>query len=215
MPPGTVEKGLASWYGHPYHGRRTACGEIYDMHRLTAAHPSLPFQTRVRVRRRDTGAAVDVRINDRGPFVKGRIIDLSYEAARRIGLDVDGVAPVTVEVLPGKRRAEPRLEPPPAVASAPGEEAVPPPAARSQPLPLPPEEERCWWVQVGAFSDGDNADRAVARLRAAGEAPVVMISPGGLSRVRVGPVGTDEEARAIRARLLSDWPEATVVACGN
>jgi len=215
VPPGTVEKGLASWYGHPYHGRRTACGEIYDMHRLTAAHPSLPFQTRVRVRRRDTGAAVDVRINDRGPFVKGRIIDLSYAAACRIGLDVDGVAPVTVEVLSGGQRAEPPPQLPPPAAAAPQEEPAPSPAAQPAPLPPPPEEERCWWVQVGAFSDEGNADRAVARLRSAGEAPVVMVSPGGLSRVRVGPVGAEDEARAIRARLLSDWPAAQVVACGD
>ncbi len=215
MPPGTVEKGLASWYGHPYHGRRTACGEIYDMHRLTAAHPSLPFQTRVRVRRRDTGAAVDVRINDRGPFVKGRIIDLSYAAACRIGLDVDGVAPVTVEVLPGARRAEPAPQPPPPATAMPGEEAAPPPPAQPPPSPPPPEEERCWWVQVGAFSDERNADRAVARLLSAGEAPVVMTSPGGLSRVRVGPVGGEGEARTIRARLLPDWPAAAVVACGQ
>ncbi len=78
---GWTEKGIASWYGEPYHGRRTASGEVYDMHAMTAAHKTLPFGTVVKVDRRDTGADVTVRINDRGPFIEGRIIDLSYAAA--------------------------------------------------------------------------------------------------------------------------------------
>ena len=88
---GKTEKGLASWYGEPYHGRRTASGEIYDMHEMTAAHRTLPFGTMVRVERRDTGADVKLRITDRGPFIKGRIIDLSFAGAKKIGLDIDGV----------------------------------------------------------------------------------------------------------------------------
>jgi len=96
---GWTEKGDASWYGKPYHGRQTASGEIYDMYEMTAAHRSLPFGTEVRVTRRDTGAEVEVRVNDRGPFIKGRIIDLSFAAAKVIGLDIDGVAPVKLKVL--------------------------------------------------------------------------------------------------------------------
>ena len=96
---GATEKGLASWYGEPYHGRRTASGEIYDMHEMTAAHRTMAFGTVVKVTRKDTGAEVKVRVTDRGPFIKGRIIDLSYAAAKKIGLDIDGVAPVKVKVV--------------------------------------------------------------------------------------------------------------------
>ncbi len=91
--------GLASHYGPEWDGRRTASGEIFRNRRLTAAHKSLPFGTRVRVTLLATGKSVIVRINDRGPFVRGRVIDLSDEAARRIGLDRHGVAKVRVEVL--------------------------------------------------------------------------------------------------------------------
>src|SRR5579871_2872659 len=94
-PPGTVqpapsnmpesnETGLASWYGHPYHGRPSASGEIYDMEKLTAAHRTLPFGTWVRVHDLDNSKSVDVRINDRGPFIPGRVIDLSYAAAEAL-----------------------------------------------------------------------------------------------------------------------------------
>ena len=93
------ETGVASWYGHPYHGRRTADGEIYDMEQMTAAHRTLPFNTRVRVANPGNGKTVEVRINDRGPFVDGRIIDLSHAAARAIGLVEPGVTPVLLEIL--------------------------------------------------------------------------------------------------------------------
>jgi rare lipoprotein A len=97
--PLLVEKGLASWYGHPYHGRIGANGERYDMEQLTAAHRTLPFETWVRVVNALNDKAVEVRITDRGPFIDGRIIDLSKAAARRIELIGPGVAPVRVEVL--------------------------------------------------------------------------------------------------------------------
>jgi rare lipoprotein A len=93
------EEGLASWYGVPFHGRTTSSGEVYDMYELTAAHRTLPFGTVVRVRNRRNGWTVDVRINDRGPFVRGRIIDLSYSAAQRIDMVEDGVVPVRLEVI--------------------------------------------------------------------------------------------------------------------
>ena len=93
------ESGIASWYGTPYHGQRSASGEIYDQEKLTAAHRTLPFGTRVRVRRLDTGGSILVRINDRGPFVKSRIIDLSHAAAAQLGMTAGGVAPVALEVV--------------------------------------------------------------------------------------------------------------------
>ncbi|MGE0825784.1 MAG: septal ring lytic transglycosylase RlpA family protein [Candidatus Binatia bacterium] len=94
-----IETGIASWYGPGFHGKQTANGEIYDQYALTAAHPTLPLGTQVEVTNVETGESVDVRINDRGPYKYGRVIDLSYEAARRIGVWGPGTAPVRVSVL--------------------------------------------------------------------------------------------------------------------
>jgi len=98
-PAPGVEFGLASWYGLPYHGRPAASGQIYDMEQLTAAHRTLPFGTLVRVRNLANERTVDVRINDRGPFAEGRIIDLSYAAARAIGLVGPGTIRVSLQVI--------------------------------------------------------------------------------------------------------------------
>jgi rare lipoprotein A len=108
---GHEESGLASWYGHPFHGRRTASGEIYDMRGMTAAHRTMPFGTRVRVTSLDTGRSVEVRINDRGPFKKERIIDVSYAAARALGAVGRGVIPVRLRVtaVSDQRAGELRL----------------------------------------------------------------------------------------------------------
>jgi rare lipoprotein A len=108
-PVGTTERGLASWYGHPYHGRPAADGEIYDMETLVAAHRTLPFQTMVRVRNVATGQTVDVRIIDRGPFIEGRIIDVSHAAAEAIGLIGPGVGQVEVVVIATPANPEPAL----------------------------------------------------------------------------------------------------------
>ena len=94
-----VQHGKASWYGKAFHGRPTASGERYDMHARTAAHRSLPFGTRVRVTNLENGKHTVVRINDRGPFVEGRVIDLSYAAASRIQMVQTGVVPVKLEIL--------------------------------------------------------------------------------------------------------------------
>lgn len=95
-----VEEGLASWYGVPYHGRRAANGEIYDMYKATAAHRTLPFDTIVRVINLENGRRTEVRVTDRGPFVEGRIIDLSLAAARAIDMVAAGVARVRLEWIP-------------------------------------------------------------------------------------------------------------------
>lgn len=87
---------LASWYGHPYHGQPTASGEIYNMNAMTAAHPSLPFGTKLRVCSNRTGRCAVVRVNDRGPYAHGRSIDLSKAAAQRIGVYGEGVGEVTI-----------------------------------------------------------------------------------------------------------------------
>ena len=93
------EKGVASWYGKPFHGRTTANGERYDMSKMTAAHRTLPFDVMVRVTNLDNGRSVKVRINDRGPFVDGRIIDLSRAAAKKLDLYRPGTGPVRIEVV--------------------------------------------------------------------------------------------------------------------
>jgi len=187
---GATERGIASWYGEPYHGRRTASGEIYDMYQLTAAHRSLDFGTVVEVTRRDTGASIDVRINDRGPFIRGRIIDLSYSAAQRIGLDIDGVAAVEIRVL--DRIIQPKK---------------PPNSEVSQRF--------CFWVQVGAFGDQENADRAVKTLKANGEEALAIEGPKGLLRVRIGPFTNSKNRDAALERLRDEWPHAAIVECGE
>jgi peptidoglycan lytic transglycosylase len=192
---GKTEKGLASWYGEPYHGRRTASGEIYDMHEMTAAHRTLPFGTMVKVERRDTGADVKVRITDRGPFIKGRIIDLSYAAAKKINLDIDGIAPVKVTVI--------------------GWEAPPKRKAKEKDRTAEhPKGEDCLWVQVGAFGSMDNARGAEQRLEDAGETAVIIEGPGGLHRVRLGPYDNEKDAIRALGRVGKDWPGAKAVPCG-
>ena len=99
VSPGYSETGRASWYGHPFHGRQAADGEIYDMETMVAAHRTLPFNTWVRVVNAANSKSVDVRIIDRGPFVDGRVIDLSHAAARAIDLLGPGVGPVRIEVI--------------------------------------------------------------------------------------------------------------------
>ena len=96
---GSALSGQASWYGHPHHGRRTSSGEIYDMNKLTAAHRTMPLGTRVLVTNLDNGRTVEVRINDRGPFRKNRMLDLSYAAAQRLGAVGEGVIPVTLKIV--------------------------------------------------------------------------------------------------------------------
>ncbi len=202
--PGMTQKGEASWYGRPYHGRRTASGEIYDMYALTAAHRTLPFGTRVEVTRRDNHRSVVVRINDRGPFVKHRIIDLSYAAARKIGLDVDGVAPVTIRVLSaGERPRTSRTETTP-----------PRPPTGEGPDGESRSSHECYWVQVGAFSEHAHAVKVRDRLEAEGHHALIMDGPSGLERVRLGPFESRDAATSAREAVHHEWPAATVVPCG-
>ncbi len=104
-----VQRGIASWYGHPFHGRATSTGETYDMYAMTAAHKTLPLPTYVRVTDLDTGNRVVVRVNDRGPFVEGRVIDLSYVAAVKLGIADRGIARVEVRALDPPAVDPPRM----------------------------------------------------------------------------------------------------------
>src|SRR5262245_9984114 len=182
-PPGTEETGYASWYGHPYHGRRTASGEVYDMNDMTAAHRTLPLGTRLLVTNLDTGQAVEVRVNDRGPFVDGRILDLSWQAARVVGALGPGVIPVRLRVvgLPGA------MAPAPSPAAGPGPVAAPAAGGFS--------------LQIGAFT---SLERAEALRRAvAPEAPAAVTAADGLFRVRVGPYPTRAAAESTAERLAA------------
>jgi rare lipoprotein A len=192
-PPAPIiqgERGLASWYGHPYHGRRTSSGEIYNMHDLTAAHRTLPFGTRVKVHNLNNGRSVTVRINDRGPFVAGRIIDLSYAAAKAIGMS--GLAPVRLEILSLGTNAV-RV---PVTATAPR----PSRQETSPPRPL----VDAFAVQVGAFADRRNAE-ALRDAISPHFGPVTIQTfdsgNGIFYRVRVGNEKTEQEARALGEKL--------------
>jgi rare lipoprotein A len=166
------ERGEASWYGRKFHGRPTSSGEIYDMHRLTAAHKHLPLPTFVRVTRVDTGQSVVVKVNDRGPFVGERIIDLSYAAAARLDMLEGGKAEVIVEALSRNEDV--------AAGSAP---------ATDQPAPA--TNSPAWhFLQIGAFSEQQNAQVMLARLQRSVSMPAAIHhdAAGQLYRVRIGPL---------------------------
>ncbi len=181
---GYVERGVASWYGPGFHELRTSTGEPYDMYAMTAAHRTLPLPTYVRVTNLQNGRSCVVRVNDRGPFVANRIIDLSYTAAAKLDMLRDGTAMVEV------RAVEPGV-------AADGAAAAPAPPVTSAPPPPPPSQDpraghAALYVQAGAFADPANAQRLVARLRDGGFANVTvredLIAGRRLYRVRIGPV---------------------------
>lgn len=155
------QSGFASWYGDEFHGKATADGEVYDMHKLTAAHPQLPFHTLVEVENLGNGRRVLVRINDRGPFLKGRIIDLSLAAAQRLGMAEQGTAEVRLRVLRMGARV-PRSGP---VGSQPPRDGPIGERASEDENPPPGEAENpTCVVQVGAFSLRENAEDLLLTL---------------------------------------------------
>jgi rare lipoprotein A len=180
-PVGTAERGLASWYGHPYHGRAAADGEIYDMETMVAAHRTLPFQTRVRVRNLSNDKTVDVRIIDRGPFIQGRVIDLSHAAAKEIDLIGPGVGQVEVTVI--------------------GTPAIPEPALFA--------------VQIGAFRDKANADRAEHSMSATYGAAKAVLRVGDppVWRILAGHENSEDAAELLAKRIRTEQhePQAFVV----
>lgn len=182
---GLVQTGIASWYGSDFHGKRTADGEVYDMDKLTAAHKYLPFNTLVEVENLDNNKKVLVRINDRGPFVEGRIIDLSRKAAQRIGIEDTGTARVRLRIVKAPDTADITQNEPaePAAKQETGIEkeeisvadvteknipksTVPPPTA--PPPPTAAEEgdnPEGYYLQAGAFSSMKNAKRQVREIK--------------------------------------------------
>lgn len=220
---GYIEQGVASWYGTKFHGKRTSSGETYDMHKMTAAHKSLPLPTYARVTNLENGRQTVVRVNDRGPFHGDRLIDLSYAAAIKLGLEHSGTARVEVAAL------EPLATTPPAV---PGDDArvdgkdvigreggapvvdkgralsavrhLAPSAVASPSSPLPQAAPSAssggaLYIQVGSFRFRENAERWRSKLRAVGLSPqemqvqVEQIDAERYYRVLIGPLNGDTE----------------------
>lgn len=194
---GFRQRGTASWYGKKFHGRKTSNGETYDMYGVSAAHKTLPFNTVVRVHNFHNGRELDVRINDRGPFVQGRIIDLSYGAANELGVVGPGTAPVEIVAL----------------------------AAPAHTVRQPGGQERLVAVdltsgnftfQVGAFQDRNNAERLAAKLRKENYNHVHVASfdrgDGLFHRVRVGRATTLKEADEYEQALIRRGFDVFIVA---
>ncbi|HEY8585102.1 MAG TPA: septal ring lytic transglycosylase RlpA family protein [Rhodanobacter sp.] len=179
---GYRERGIASFYGTKFHGYKTSSLETYDMYAFSAASTTLPLPSYARVTNLESGKSVIVRVNDRGPFHDNRLIDLSYAAAVKIGIWPKGTGLVEVRGIdPGRPSSE--LPPPTAVRS--GRPSI--------------------YLQVGAFSDADNAERLVQRLREANLGAVqtseAVVNGRRLIRVRVGPLATVERADQVTARI--------------
>ena len=169
-----LEKGTASWYGTKFHGRRTASGERFDMNELTAAHPSLPFGTLLEVRNLRNGRSVVVRVNDRGPFSKSRILDLSFGAAREIGLVLSGTAPVELYLVE-KGGAPPRFTVQVAAFGEQGRaDSLKDELSRFYPETVVRTDGTWSRVQVGAFDDRDKAESLRRELAAMGMSSIVV-----------------------------------------
>jgi rare lipoprotein A len=193
---GFEQEGLASWYGREFHGRKTSNGEVYDMYGVTAAHKTLPLGTYVRVHNLANNRTLDVRINDRGPFVAGRVIDLSYTAAQQLGVVGPGTAPVKIMAL-----------------GAPAEQSAPGQAPQYVPLDY---YSGNFTFQVGAFAERANAERLVQKLAQSYQnAHMVPYFDGSRTfyRVRVGQRPTLEEATVYEQTLkATGFPETFIVA---
>jgi len=184
---GYLERGVASWYGPTFHGESTSNGERYDMYAMTAAHKTLPLPTYARVTNLKNGRSVVVRINDRGPFVSNRLIDLSYSAASKLDMLREGTTLVEVKALTIQE---------------------PDDLGRSAEAPPP-----VLYMQAGAFSDQGNAQRVLQRLRAGGLTGAFILSPPDgkppLYRVRLGPINSVPEFDQLAARLKTlGFPDA-------
>ncbi len=183
---GFRQRGVASWYGIKFHGRPTSSGEIYNMHAMTAAHKTLPIPVYVHVKNLDNGRSTVVRVNDRGPFIEGRIIDLSYAAAKKLGVKGPGTANVEISTL---RTGE----------------SKPTSVARSIPLTDEADSSVPLFIQMGSFSNPVNANNLVQNLINANESTArvsrLQTDQGLYYRVRVGPLFDIDEANSIIRRL--------------
>ncbi len=178
---GYHERGVASWYGSKFHGRRTSSGEPYDMHLATAAHKSLPLPTYAEVTNLDNGKKVIVKINDRGPFKDDRLIDMSYGAALRLGMIGTGTARVDVRAIDSSDyRPDTRV------------------AAHGSPA----EDADGTFLQAGAYGSRKNAEQLAGRLNRASLNPVSIHDVGNLFRVWLGPYYSHSEVESVISRAI-------------
>lgn len=184
---GFTQRGMASWYGPDFHGKSTSSGESYNMHAMTAAHKTLPIPVMVRVKNLDNGKTVVVRVNDRGPFAKGRIIDLSYAAAKKLDMIGPGTARVEITALDASGQASKQ------------------PAVRATPLDSSAQDDADIYVQLGSFGDQANAQKLRDELAARREKPIVIrrieTVNGAFYRVQLGPLLDVAEATSVQQRL--------------
>lgn len=229
------ETGIASWYGPDFHGKATANGEAFDMNDVSAAHQTLPLPTMVRVTNLENGRSLLVRINDRGPFVNGRIIDLSRRSAQLLGFHDKGTAKVRVTVVQSEserfvaKKPTTTPEEETLVSAAPRESIVatelPPPNGVAEAAPTPsrtidpalrvdPVKDTKIYVQAGAFTAADRANRVRDSLKGFGPATVIKANVQGqdFHRVRIGPLSTVSEADTLLTRIIgSGHGEARIV----
>jgi rare lipoprotein A len=201
--PGQLkEQGIASWYGRKFHGQKTSTGEIYDMFQMTAAHPTLPLPSYARVTNVKNGRSVIVRVNDRGPFHKGRVIDLSFLAACRLGYATNGSAEVKVESL------LPSDAPSQVVSAAAKPLPSRPPVNATAPRPIPVSDQAGEvYVQLGAFSSAQNADNFKAHLARELDQDANKLSiqsANQLFRVRLGPYANRDQALNAISRITGE-----------
>ena len=192
IPPSETKathRGVASWYGPSFHGKTTANGESYDMWALTAAHKTLPFGTWVQVKKVDSGKTVTVRINDRGPFIKGRIIDLSYAAARELRMIGEGTAEVTLTIHAQSR------------------------ASLSAKAPF-----KTFWVQAGAFTLLTEAMTLREQLSPEYphvQVKTVALPSGKWHRVQIGAFDSRKAAQMVAKKLKNDWGVDATLSISN
>jgi rare lipoprotein A len=197
------QRGMASWYGKKFHGQRTSSGEVYDMYAMTAAHPTLPLPSYARVTNVANGKSVIVRVNDRGPFLHERVIDLSYTAAHKLGIISGGSGEVEVESLPPPANIS--VINPNMVQSRPLENgAVVAVAPVASPVSTIERGDTGVYLQLGAFESRENAETFLQKMRGelGGTGKQFKISSkDGLTRVHIGPYGSESEARSSAENL--------------
>ena len=212
-----TQRGVASWYGKKFHGQKTSSGELYDMYKMTAAHPTLPIPSYARITSLESGKSVVVRINDRGPFHSSRVVDVSYTAALKLGLlgkgshqvEIERLLPDDVEKIATTRRNAPVVERPPApeIAALMLEDRVPADAVAVVQVPAPTPEAAPvaagFYLQLGAFSRADKADEVRQQLQQSGAAlgTLDVVVAGPVYRVMGGPFATRADATAAAQTL--------------
>jgi rare lipoprotein A len=196
------QKGRASWYGKKFHGAKTANGEIYDMHQMTAAHPTLPLPSYAKVTNLSNGKSVIVRVNDRGPFLRGRIIDLSYAAAYQLDYIKHGSAEVLVEKMTPEVIAQFQAEKNGTRSAQNGVSIEQ--VGLSNPSALVPLTRQPLWLQIGAFGNKSNAEALVSKVstnhESFGKASQIL-SESGIHRVLVGPFSSIDQANEAAIEL--------------